>query len=44
MTLKIRSYLSINLPLFLFYLLTLLQQPEYYSRSGVPVTRCHALQ
>ena len=41
--LEIRSYLSINFPLFLFCLITLLQPPKCYSRSGVPVSRCYAL-
>jgi hypothetical protein len=38
----IRSYLSTNLPLFLFCPITLLQLPKCHKGSNVPVTRCHA--
>jgi hypothetical protein len=39
----IRHQLLVNLTLFLFSILNLLQPPKCSSRSSVPITRCHAL-
>jgi hypothetical protein len=38
-----RHQFLVNITLFLFCLLTLLQSAKCHSRSGMPITRCHAL-